>query len=236
MKLLAIAIPLLVAATAHAQAPGEMTPTAYGPGAGPSAVEPVVYGSDAIPVMANRWAVGLSVGSLSIAPKDSPDNKTDFAVGQLSLRFRATYHLEVELALGGGQEKLQDGTQGDREVSTGMLGLRYRFAAAQKWNWWLGGGIGTLAVTPVGATDQQKNDAQLPMGSLSIGIERRWHQFALDAELRGFGVGPRNGPTAPPKAMPVASGTNGMDPPPPAPSQPQNESGGTFTVGASYYF
>ena len=128
MKLLAIAIPLLVAATAHAQAPGQVmiepTPMAYGPGAGPSAVEPSAVATDAIPVMANRWAVGLSVGSLSIAPKDSPDAQTDFAIGQLSLRYRATYHLEVELALGGGQEKLQDGTQGDLEVITGLIGLR----------------------------------------------------------------------------------------------------------------
>jgi hypothetical protein len=236
MKLLALAIPLLVAATAHAQAPGDMTPMAYGPGAGPSAVEPVVVASDAIPVMANRWAVGLSVGSLSIRPKDAPDNKTDFAIGQLSLRFRATYHLEIELALGGGQEKLQDGTQGDREVSTGELGLRYRFAADRRWNWWLGGGIGSLSVTPVGATDQQKQDAQLPMASLSIGIEHRWHQFALDAELRGFGVGPRDASAAPPKAMPVASGTTMMDPPPPSPAPSQDLSGGTFTIGASYYF
>lgn len=236
MKLLAIAIPLLVAATAHAQAPGDVTPMAYGPGAGPSAVEPCAYASDAIPVMANRWAVGLSVGSLSVAPKDAPDNKTDFAIGELSLRYRATYHLEIELALGGGQEKLQDGTQGDREVTTGMLGLRYRFAADRHWNWWLGGGIGTLAVTPVGATDQQKNDAQLPMGSLSIGLEHRWQQFALAAELRGFGAGPRDTSSDPPKAMPVAGGTNVMDPPPSAPAPSQQQSGGTFTVGASYYF
>lgn len=238
MKLLALAIPLLVAATAHAQAPGQVmtepAPMAYGPGAGPSAVEPLVIASDAIPVMANRWAVGLSVGSLSIAPKDTPDNKTDFAIGELSLRYRATYHLELELALGGGQEKLQDGTQGDREVSTGQLGLRYRFAADRPWNWWLGAGIGSLSVTPVGATDQQKQDARLPMGSLSIGLERRWHQFALDAELRGFGAGPRDASSAPPQAMPVAPGSTVMDPPPPGPSQ--QVSGGTFTIGASYYF
>lgn len=233
MKLLAIAIPLLVAATAHAQAPGEVMDQ---PVAGPSMVAPVaVVAPDTIPVMANRWAAGLSVGSLSVGPKDS-NNQTKFAIGQLSLRFRATYHLELELALGGGQEKLQDGTQGSTEVNVGTLGLRYRFAAAEHWNWWLGAAFGSMSVTPVGASDQQRNDAQRPLGSMSIGLERRWNQFALDAEIRGFGVGPRQQSPAPPKAMPVATGTNVMDPPTPSSSPDQQLSGGTFTIGASYYF
>lgn len=235
MKLLAIAIPLLVAATAHAQAPGEMTPTAYGPGAGPGTVAPCVTATDSIPVMANRWAVGLSVGSLSVAPKDAPDNKTEFSIGELSLRFRATYHLEVELALGGGQEKLADGTQGDREVNTGLLGLRYRFAAAQHWNWWLGAGLGSISVTPVGATDQQRQDAQRPLGSVAIGIEHRWSQFAVNAELRGFGVG-HNDQSDAPKAMPVPAGSNVMNPPPSPSPTPQDLSGGVLSIGASYYF
>ena len=229
MKLLAIAAVILASATAYAQAPGEV-PMAPAPEATPYVVAPEV------PVMANRWAVGLSVGSLSIAPKDSPDNKTEFAIGELSIRFRATLHLELELALAGGQQKQQDGTQGNLEVNTGLLGLRYRFAAEHKWNWWIGAGIGGISVTPTGATDQDRKDAQRPMGALSIGLERRWSQFALHAELRGFGVGQRQQDQAPPPtAMPVAAGTNTMQPPPPAPSSP-DLSGGMLTLGASYYF
>ena len=68
MKLLAIAAVILASATAYAQAPGE-TPMAPPPA--PEAT-PCAYSAQ-IPVMANRWAVGLSVGSLSIAPKDTPD-------------------------------------------------------------------------------------------------------------------------------------------------------------------
>lgn len=233
MKLLAIAAVILASATAYAQAPGD-TPIAPPPA--PEAV-PCAYAQ--VPVMANRWAVGLSVGSLSVAPKDSPDNKTEFAIGELSIRYRATYHLELELALAGGQQKLQDGSQGDLQVNTGMLGLRYRFAADRHWNWWLGGGIGGISVTQVGATDQEKKDAQRPMGSLSIGLEHRWNQFALHAELRGFGVGQRQQDAAPPppQAMPVNSGS-GMTTPqsyPPAPQSP-DLSGGMLTIGASYYF
>jgi len=231
MKLLAIAAVILASATAYAQAPGE-TPMAPPPA--PEA-SPCGYAAP-IPVMANRWAVGLSIGSLSVAPKDTPDQKTEFGIGELSIRFRATVHLELELALAGGQQKLQDGTDGTLQVNTGLLGLRYRFAAQRKWNWWLGAGIGGISVTPTGATDQDRKAAQRPMGALSIGLERRWSQFALHAELRGFGVGQRQQDAAPPpQTMPVAvsSGTT-MQPPPP-PSSP-DLSGGMLTLGASYYF
>ncbi|MBV8756508.1 MAG: hypothetical protein JO257_04510 [Deltaproteobacteria bacterium] len=240
MKLLAIAAVILASASAYAQAPGEV-PMGPPPGETPCAYS---GGGAQVAVMANRWAVGLSAGSLSIAPKDSPDNKTEFAIGELSIRYRATYHLEVELALAGGQQKLQDGTQGDLEVNSGQLGLRYRFAADRHWNWWLGGGLGGISVTSVGATDQEKKDAQRPLGSLSIGLEHRWSQFALHAELRGFGVGQRQQDAAPPKAMPVST-TGGGAPnggmttpqsyPPEQPASP-DLSGGMLTIGASYYF
>jgi hypothetical protein len=223
MKLAATVV-LLAASTAYAQAPGETLPEVPAPPA-----------TDSIPVMANRWAVGMSVGSLSIAPKDSPDDKTQFGIGQLSLRYRATYHLELELAVGGGQQQLDDGSQGDLDVSTALLGVRYRFAAAQKWNWWLGAGIGGIAVTRHDATDQEKKDANRPMGAVSIGIEHRWTHFALQAELRGFGVGERQDQQdAPPKAMPVA---DTMQPPPDVVVAPSDQkSGGMVTIGASYYF
>jgi hypothetical protein len=218
MKLLALLIPLLVATTARAQAPGETDPVLVAPAPAPS------------PVMQHRWAVGLSVGSLSIAPKDQPDNKTDFGIGQLSVRYRATLHLEVELALGGGRQQLQDGTQGDLETNVAMLGLRYRFSPYQHWNWWLGGGLGGISVTPSGATDQQKQDAQRPMGALAVGIEHRWNQFALQAELRGFGVGqPKNQD----QTMPVVAN---QKQPPAMTSPTDQQSGGMFTIGASYYF
>jgi hypothetical protein len=244
MKLVAL-IPVLVAATAHAQAPGEFVPMANPPGtpmAGPPGTVMVVAPAG-IPVMENRWAIGLSVGSLSIAPKDQPDDKTKFGIGELSLRYRATVHLELELALSGGREQLSDGTQGDRDVNVGMVGARYRFCAFSEWNWWLGGSIGSLSVTPTGASDQDKRDAQRPMGALSIGIEHRWRQFAIQAELRGFGVGePKNSDAkaAPaPVAVMTPAGTNQPVPPPQpavmtAPSQQQ--SGGMLTIGASYYF
>ena len=224
---------LFVTATAFAQAPGEVEPVAPAP-----APAPVVYcGGDVHEsVMANRWAVGLSVGSLGLAPKDQPNDKTQFGVGELSVRFRATLHLELELAVGGGRQQLQNGQQGDLQVNTGMLDLRYRFAPESKWNWWLMAGLGSLSVTQHDSTQDQQKAAEKPLGALGIGIERRFHHFAIDAELRAIGTGEKH---QDPQAQPAtgAAMMTTTQPPPPAMTQPaQKLSGGVFTIGASYYF
>jgi hypothetical protein len=191
--------------------------------------------------MATRLAVGLSIGQFSVAPKAAPDAKSEFGIGQLSLRYRATYHLELELALGGGQEKLMDGSAGDREVQMAALGLRYRFAAAQNWNWWLMGAVGAVSIASKNADDIDRKNAQRPMGELGIGLERRFNHFALQAELRATGTGQTQADrqmvgvtTVDPNGMKVTT-------PPPNPtgtptSSTDQLSGGMFTIGASYYF
>jgi hypothetical protein len=240
------------AATAYAQAPGDQVPVEQAPVdysqpiMAPGYVQPqpvMVAPPVRASVMDNRWAVGLSVGQLTLAPKDSPDQKTDFGVGQLSLRFRATLHLELELALGGGREQLKDGTQGDLETKTAMVALRYRFSAERPWNWWLMGGLGGMQAAPHGSDDQTFKDSERPLGALGIGLERRWTNFALHAELAAVAVGPQKN-----QDQPVVYGT-GMGGVAPGttttPPQPQggstmttsdNYSGGQFTIGASYYF
>lgn len=231
VRVLALATVLVAfTATARAQAPGEVAPAA--PAAAPQVS--CSGGSGPIDVMANRWAVGLSVGSLSVAPKDTPDNKTQFGIGELSLRFRATPHLEIEAAFGGGREQLSDGSQGQAEVHTGLIALRYRFSPEHEWNWWVMGGVGGFSVAPHGSTDQQFQDAQRPMGTFGFGIERRFSHFALQAELRAVGVGQNKDQ---PKTQPVmgTAQTTTM-PPPPASTAAQNLSGGALTIGASYYF
>ena len=235
---------LFIGATAYAQAPGD-TDMQDGGGA-PGQVAPVaanpcggcpMAASAPRDVMANRFVVGLSIGSFSLAPQASPDAKSDFGIGQLSFRYRATYHLELELALGGGQEQLMDGTAGDREVQMGSLGLRYRFAAAQNWNWWLMGALGEVSIASKGASDAERKDAQRPMGELGIGLERRFNHFALQAELRAAGTGQTRAERG---VMTTTVGPNGanMAPPPLGTPSSSNDklSGGTFTIGASYYF
>src|SRR6476619_6294526 len=104
--------PLFAAPLAHAQAPGEVQPVVIAPVvAQPVVVAPVVIqpgapgvapapapeaGCEPRPaVMDHRWAVGFSVGGMSVAPSDTPDDQTHFTVGELALRFRVARHFEL---------------------------------------------------------------------------------------------------------------------------------------------
>jgi hypothetical protein len=237
LRLLALA-PLLIAATAHAQAPGEMEPVApveYAP-------SPCAYSAAREPVMAHRWAIGLAMGSLTIAPQASPDAKTQFAVGELSLRYRATPHFELELALGGGREQLSDGTQGDREINTGMLAARYRFNIEEAWNWWVMGGLGGMSVANYYASQEERKAAERPMGQLGVGIERRFRRFALQVELRAISVGQNPDQTTPLSGTVMGGGPvkspAGTPVPPPGGNYmaTDKQSGAVASIGASYYF
>ena len=236
--------PLFAAPLAHAQAPGEVQPVVVAP----VVVQPVVVGPVVTPgvapvvapapapeagceprsaVMDNRWAVGFSVGGISVAPTDTPDDQTHFAVGELALRFRATLHLELELAVGGGRERTPDNMDGDLQVSTAALALRYRFRAEQHWNWFVMGGLGGAAITQHDATSQERSDATQPMLVAGIGTEYRFDHLALQAELRGFGLGtPKSDSTTPTSNMAVDSST-GAD---------IQRSGASLSVGLSFYF
>jgi hypothetical protein len=182
-------------------------------------------------VMADRWAVGLSVGGFTVSPDSAPDQQTQFNVGELSQRFRATPHLELELAVGGGNEKLSDGTQGDTQVSMGTLALRYRFAIESDWNWWIMGGIGQATIDSKTVTDSMQLDADSrPLGEFGVGLEHRWDHFALQAELKAVGMGERKG-DANTKPIPVDGGSAAV-----GTTSQDTMSGGALTIGASYYF
>jgi opacity protein-like surface antigen len=235
MRSLFVVASLFVATSAYAQAPGEVAPQAM-----PAPVVMVPAGPCAgcirEPVMANRWSVGLSVGSMGLNPKDSPDAKTNFAVGELAVRFRATPHLELALAFGGGGEKLSNNMDGQTEVSMGALQLRYRFMPEHHWNWYLMAGLGGASVTQKNATDQERQDAQRGMFQLGAGLEYRFQQFALGIELRGVGLSATKASQSAPTVM-VSGGTNGTNQPPPPPTTDSGQySGGQLTLGASYYF
>jgi hypothetical protein len=200
-------------------------------------------------VMSRRWAVGLSLGSMTLAPDARPDDKTAFAVGELALRFRATRHLELELAVGGGREHTADDQDGELAVSTGLLAARWRFLPEHAWNVYLMAGLGAASVTRHDATDQERTPggsapgsppgAEQPLAMLGVGVERRFHHFALQAELRAVGMGNRDheAPAMPDAAARSAQVTTMMTTviAPPAPVD-EKRGGGSFSIGLSYYF
>ncbi len=221
------------ATAAFAQAPGDYSGDASGAPGNMAAqpVQPIVVVAPGRDVMANRWAVGLSVGSFGLAPSSAPDAKSQFDVGELSLRFRATPHLELELHMAGGHEQLADGTQSDNQLAAGAIAVRYRFMIENDWNWWLMGGLGQAVIDSQYATSDQVNADTRGLGEVGAGVERRWDHFALQAELRGVGLGQTK---AQKDAVPVAGGAA---PPSLGRAAPGDTlSGGSLTIGASYYF
>lgn len=214
LKVLAYSLaPLFVASLAHADGP-DQAPTSL----------------VAESVMANRWSLGLSLGSMGLMPHHTHDAQTDFVTAELALRFRATRHLELAVASDGGQESSHHA--GYQQFNSVLLSARYRFLPEATWNWFVTGGFGVAAVAGHDATDQQRQDAVQPIGMLGVGVERRFENFALQAELRGIGLGKHTSTTTDAPAMTTAAAMATMSTTTTVPAQ----SGGSLTVGLSYYF
>jgi hypothetical protein len=221
MKLGLILSPLLVASLAHAQAPGDYEIAA--PGMTPESL-PV----SPAPAPVRRLSLGLGIGFVDLAPHSGPvGSSAQFDIAQLSIRYLATRHLEIELGLSGGREVVGE-MEGDREVSQAVLALRWRFNPHRHWNWWVMAGMGSLAVTRVGASDDVRNHAQQSTLQFGAGLEHRWERFAIQAEMRAVGVAPNE--------------SHGGAPSPTMPRGPslddpwQGKAGGQFALSGNYYF
>jgi len=239
MKLGVALASLFMAGTAYAQAPGDTDEVAAeGEIAPPGMAAPVAPQPPPPPPPApeRRWSVGLGLGSLGLAPHHDPENETHFSIGQIAVRYRPWRHLELELALSGGGEKYDDGSDGDREVSSGVLALRYRFNPLKKWNLWLMAGMGGLTVSPKDATDEERKALGQSTMQFGVGLERRWTRFALQAELRAVGVAPIDGYEDQPvmTTQPVSS----TMPVPPATTTYYGDGwkGGQLAITGNYYF
>jgi hypothetical protein len=249
------------ASPAHAQAPGEVTPQVIvspvitigaapaapppaaapmmveepGPVGPPAAAPAVICASPRDGVMARRWALGVSFGSMSLAPESAPERETEFSVGELALRFRATRRLELELAVGGGRERIGDDEEGDLLVTSAALNARFRFRPERAWNWFVMAGIGGAAVAHHEASEQEREEATKPLGMLGIGIERRFRRFALQAEARAVAIGDDRRESGSAAVMGPASADVPAMPVEPSTVE-ETKAGGTFTIGLSYYF
>ncbi len=185
----------------------------------PGEVQPVAPGAmvEAQPsVMDRRWSVALSVGSLGLHPdRDGADNVT-FGMLELAGRFRIRSFVEIGLSFyGGGAAK---GT-----LSTGGVFIdgRYRFLAEKPWNVFALLSLGVASVAADDATDDEKHGR----GALRIGvgIERRFRALAIQAELRLVGIGEND------KFEPMELTPN-------AEMAESKLSGGSLTIGGTFYF
>ena len=221
---LGLLIPLFSASTALAQAPGEVAPD---PEPVPPSATPTIIAnpSTGIDVMRRGWADGHNLGGMPLPPNDdTTGTETQFRTGELSIRYRATPHFELELLLSGGRQVLEDGEDGGLAMGGGTLAARYRFRAEHRWNWWLMGGLGMTVIERAHSTQEQRDSAGRAHVAFGVGLERRFNRFAIHAEMRGMAMGPRE------DEMDVVPQRT-IDPRP-----AQNLSAGQFNLGASFYF
>lgn len=224
--------------TAYAQAPGE---TYYAqPPSETAPVAPVVVAPSRRNPMAQRWAIGLQLGGMGVSAEDAPDDaeETEFHTAELNVRFRATRRLEIFLAFTGGRQSVEDmygeETEGDLAMDMVTLGARFNFRPAHRWNWYLMAGIGSTLIAHHETPEEVRDDLRRPHAMFGIGLERRWTNFALQAELRGISVGEREEDDF--EDMPVSDGAPRDNPEVDFATSNEELGGGQFTLGASFYF
>lgn len=235
-------VPLVTSvATARAQAPGETSPYEASPYETTSPYQPsVVEPPPAAPsVMAHRWAIGVAIGAYGTSPADGGvGGDHGFRVAELAVRYRASPRLELELHTGGGREVIED-YDGDLAMGSVTLAARYRFLPGRPLDWFVLGGLGGTVIAHHASTPEQRDGETRMHAVVGVGVERRFGRFALQAELRAYAIGERTMQhdfvAPPPPAYP--DGTEPVPEPPPTRRVVSDQlSGGSFTVGASYYF
>ena len=158
---------VMLAGTAHAQAPGEVMPQ-------PVPREPSV--------MDRRFSISAAIGPLGLKPKDTDRESLTFSMLELGGHFRIRPFIDVGISFYGA-----GATKG--ELSTGGLFLdaRWRFLAERPWNLWALLSLGVASV----AHEDQSEAAKQGRGCvrLGFGIERRFRAWAIHGELRLVGIG-----------------------------------------------
>jgi hypothetical protein len=188
------------ATSALAQAPGEVQPV----------------GAPAPSVMARRWAVALSLGSLGLTPDRQGADTVTFGVLELAGRFRIAPAIELGVSFTGG-----GAMEGELETGGLFVDARYRFLANRPWNVFALLSLGVVSV----ALDDAPDDAKRGRGALRLGfgVERRFRALALQAELRLVGVGENADYMV-------------EEPTPAAEVSRAKLNGGSLTIGGVYYW
>lgn len=167
-----------LAGTTYAQ-PGNAPPVVP-----PSAAAP----TDAVDVMANRWAVNLSLWFGSMTPRTSGAGSIPLAGLELSGRFRIREPIELAFSLfGGGSGDPNNNDMNTVSVGGFMIDARWRFMYDRPWNVAAVAGIGVMsAAAKAGATDEDKAGR----GSLRVGVavEHRWEHWAIEGDFRIFAI------------------------------------------------
>lgn len=183
-----------------------------------------------------RFGVGLRFSSISLAPENDPDASADFAGGGLQLRYRINARWELEGAIDGGREQLDDGTEGSTSLSLVTASAIFHLRPHRSWDVYALAGLGGA----VAHAEGMDPDDALQFGAfvLGAGVERRFRRFGIAAELRVIGLQPSEddgGDSAQP-ARPDGSTAMALPPIDDGDASDDGVQGGSFSILANYYF
>jgi hypothetical protein len=224
---LSFALPLVAAAAAPAFAQS-------GP---PGACECAAPAYPAYPIVApaaaswddaHRFGVGLRLSSLGLRPDANPDDETQFAGGGLTFRYRASARWELEFTAEHFREQLDNGEQGEAELDSGTFSLLFHMAPSRRWDWYLLAGIGGTEDGREDISDAQREATSQAHVHLGVGIERRFGQLGIAAEVRAVGM-------ARSEKEDRAVSRPSLAPTSPSSDDPETTSGGQLTLLATYY-
>ena len=131
----------------------------------------------------SRWGIGLRLSSTSFHDEANPEAQTNFGGGGIEIGYRLGARWEFTLALGGGREKLEDGSEGTREMSEGTLSAKYHLRPYRAWDVVLAAGFGSTTIVEEGATDEMREAAAQGHVKLGIAVERRLRRWPVGLSL-----------------------------------------------------
>jgi hypothetical protein len=223
---LAFSLPLVAAvatpALAQSGPPGacECTAPAY-------PAYPVVAPAAASWDDAHRFGIGLRLSSMGLSPDSNPDAETQFAGGGLTFRYRASARWELELTAEHFQQQLDNGERGTAELDSGTFSLLFHMAPSRRWDWYLLAGIGGTEDGRPDVSDAQREATSQVHVHLGVGIERRFGQLGIAAEIRAIGMAhPEEEDRG--STRPSFAPSSGSD-------DPETTSGGQVNLLATYY-
>ncbi len=181
-----------------------------------------------------RWGIGLRMTSLSLAPEEMPEAKTEYGGGGLQLRYRIAPRWQLELAVDHVTERLESGEPGTRQLQSGTLAALYHFRPYARWDWYALAGLGVTGDGDPEISDQQREASQAGHVHLGVGIERRFRHLGIAAELRAVGIAPPEPGDDAPVTEPGRPSPTMTEPT--SVIDAQGTAGGQLSIAATYYF
>lgn len=179
-----------------------------------------------------RFGAGLQLTSISLGPKHDPARRAEFVGGGVQLRYRMSARWELEGAIDGGREKLDDGSRGSTHLSRVTASAIFRLRPDHRWDVYALAGVGGTAAR---AESMSPHDSsRFSHVALGVGVERRCRHIGIAVELRMIGMRrTRGADVAPPDVRPSSMA---VIPPESDAAMDEGVVGGQVSLVANYYF